>query len=680
MATEAPIEFPIFARVRLAGDELVKQYRRTTAVVKQTTARASKEVTKIWDKGSKEVGRQMVQTTASAVKAAVEKARKAAEKAEARAAQAAEKARKKAVEEAEKAAADADKAVKKLGDSLLSRADSVFRGVFGFMKTSALAGAASVTALGASVISLNNDLNDTRRFAESISISPVFLSGLRQIAKSKGIEDLQGVNEAFEELLLRVEELKAAKPSGELFSSLEDIGAKDFIKELQAAKGPTEAIKLALAAIATETEAGKRIKLADALFGGSNASLAIRRIAETREGLDALLKDIPKFSRATEEQFQQVKRLDTAKASFNTTLAKLSTRLRLQLIPVATTVAEKMDAWIQRNEDLIAQKLDSVVKDIGGAVQFLLSLDWAGFFSKVWKAAKLVADTIGVLIGFAPTFFAAWATIKLFRISRGFNEISASIADTTTGMGKLAHKGTKGLGRLSGALAKGGVLATTFMASFEAGRVIGELTGIHDALRDVSEQTKELERFRKATQGGTRAQREAGKAEFFADSAKRAQEELPKFIEVLTRISKAGALGNLEKVSALAATGLSPERFEELQEKFTNRTGKGKGATTSDIIKEVEENIKFQKTFEAQKTKEAEDIRKAEEFRVQNPETVSRLSLAQGEELNRIMVILTEQLGKNAAELAKQNARPDRGTIDIKVQAAFGTDVDVGER
>jgi hypothetical protein len=155
---------------------------------------------------------------------------------------------------------------------------------------------------------------------------------------------------------------------------------------------------------------------------------------------------------------------------------------------------------------------------------------------------------------------------------------------------------------------------------------------------------------------------------------------LPKFIEVLTRISKAGALGNLEKVSALAATGLSPERFEELQEKFTNRTGKGKGATTSDIIKEVEENIKFQKTFEAQKTKEAEDIRKAEEFRVQNPETVSRLSLAQGEELNRIMVILTEQLGKNAAELAKQNARPDRGTIDIKVQAAFGTDVDVGER
>ena len=77
------------------------------------------------------------------------------------------------------------------------------------MRTSALAGVAGVTALGASVISLNNDLNDTRRFAESIGISPVFLSGLREIAKAKGIADLDGVNEAFVAASTRAESSEA---------------------------------------------------------------------------------------------------------------------------------------------------------------------------------------------------------------------------------------------------------------------------------------------------------------------------------------------------------------------------------------------------------------------------------------------------------------------------------------
>jgi hypothetical protein len=331
------------------------------------------------------------------------------------------------------------------------------------------AAAAGAIALGSGLNEVADGLARVGRAGKEQQIDPQFLAALQQKAAQKGIEDTDEVLRATEEFLLRLQELRAKDPSGELFSGLTDIGRKDLVKEFKKAKDPLDALMLAMSTIALEKDAAKRVKLADAIFGGSDAGLDLRRVFEDAAALEDLVANQRELAGATKEQFEAAVRLSDAKSALRAQLRSLTVQMAASLVPAFEQGAQRMTGWVAANRELLQQKLGEFVAWVSQGIEALLALDWQSWLqgavewlssaasstgeflsavvrfgtaavkwgSKVMEVARSLGLDAEGLIRIGTAFFAMWAATKLVRMGKAVMEVASAIKAAGGAMGVM---------------------------------------------------------------------------------------------------------------------------------------------------------------------------------------------------------------------------------------------------
>ncbi len=356
--------------------------------------------------------------------------------------------------------------------------------------------------------SMSNSMARTATFAKELKLDPTLFAALEAEGARNGIENIEDIARSVEEMYLRVSELQDG--TGSLKGFLDGIGAKGLIKQFEQAKDGTESLKIALAALATETDERNRVALADALFGGNDAALDLRRIFQSTEALKEFLSRTEEISGATKEQYKDVAALAQARADLNAKIGARSRELTGRLAPAVTKAVKASEAWLDKNDELIDQKLDEFVEWVTEKFDELLKLDlgkwftdaveggteatkmlhtlgrgvidggrvildWGGRVSSIAKKLGLDANTLVTVAG---AFFAAWGVGKIVALSHGILTLGKNAFTAVTNLKKVAATAGSASKALTTALSFTGAVGAAFTLASWLGDVIKKLTGI----------------------------------------------------------------------------------------------------------------------------------------------------------------------------------------------------------
>jgi hypothetical protein len=357
-----------------------------------------------------------------------------------------------------------------------------------FVKLGALGGgAAAGFGLFKAAEGLNEvakEMSRVERMARATNLDPQFLAGIENALSAQGVENIDEVGRAIEEFQLRLTELQQKDPTGELYSNLKDVGAKDVIKQFKQTTDATEALKLALTLIATEKDQAKKIRLADSIFGGSDQALDLRRIAGTREELGKFFGNVEELAGATDEQFVAATRLADAQAKLSARWTAAKQTIAGGLAPVIAEQIDKLNAWAVANKDVINSRLEAFVRMLADAIQRLISLPWSQYIEQARVAFDVLVAGVQTAIRDAKIFFAIFGAAKLVQWSRALGTAMGKAASDIVMFGQRmtsatgrAHNATK---LLSAALRFAGPIAAAISLADVLGSVITKLTGIED--------------------------------------------------------------------------------------------------------------------------------------------------------------------------------------------------------
>lgn len=441
-----------------------------------------------------------------------------------------------------KAAVSAFGRVQDAGERAAKRIGKELKKAFS-LKRAAIAGGIVTGAAAVGLKKASDSFNEiaesmarTARFAEEFKLDPTLFAALEAASAKAGIENIDDIARSVEELFLRTAELRAG--TGTLKGFLDDIKAKGLKKQFAEATSGTEALKLALAALATETNEQNRVALADALFGGSDSALDMRRLFKTTDELKAFLGRTGELSGATKEQFEATKRLADARAELGATFGAMGRELAGKLAPAVTRVVKTIEAWVWQNEELLDQKLGALIAWVTEQLDDLTTTNLGEWFTQAVKDASKAATTIrrfgsgalevgrtlvdwggrvasmakslGIdgqnLVTLASAFFAAWAVAKVVALGGAMVKLGKSALTVVTNMMAVAKKAGPAAKALTGALSLAGPIGAALTLASLLGTVIEQLTGIedfaernveHDIGGQAAKQKAEIERLRK---------------------------------------------------------------------------------------------------------------------------------------------------------------------------------------
>lgn len=373
--------------------------------------------------------------------------------------------------------------------------DNILGGLKSVATTVTGAAAAGLGAAAYGLEQVSESMAKTAEAAEAQGVDATLLGALRSEGARKGIENLDEINRATEEFFLRLTELRQKAPTGELYSNLKDVGATALIKQFRAAKDETEALKLALLALATETDERNRIRLADSIFGGSDQALDLRRIATSKQAVRELFEQQAELAGATEEQFEAAKQYQQAQRELGQTFGRVARTLAGSLAPALTEAVKKIQSWIDANRALIDQKIAEFVELVQRAIARLMEVDWAAWFAKAYEIGVAVTEVLGQLgravvrvgeflgelgVGVdelvlaAEAFFAMWAVGKVAGVVGSIQKITGAVGGLAGRFGAVS----------ASAAGMAGAVAATALASWEIGTALDQALGLSDKLSD----------------------------------------------------------------------------------------------------------------------------------------------------------------------------------------------------
>ena len=403
-----------------------------------------------------------------------------------------------------------DRAARRFGKSLKKRLGKALRETFTLgklAKTGAVLGGTAAAGVGVMAHQLNelaNGLANVARAAEAQDLDATFLAALVNQAEAQGVENaFDGISRASEEFLLRLTELQQKDPTGELFSNLKDIGAKGLIDQFKNTTNATDALRLALSAIAVEKDQAKKIRLADSIFGGSDQALDLRRLASDAGALQQLFANQERLAGATEKQFHAAKQLDDKKKQLRATVRNLATQLSAGLVPAFDDLATQAQGWVTANRELIDQKIGALIAFLSDKLQALLRQPWGEWLERAAKAARETLSAIQTLgrvlvlvaenattVGAA--LFAVWSVAKLAALARGIASLGKAAAGVVPKLAELGSsavnlgsKGTAQLGKFSAgvkALTSASMLAAVGGLAYQLGKALDDALGLSDAI------------------------------------------------------------------------------------------------------------------------------------------------------------------------------------------------------
>ena len=159
-----------------------------------------------------------------------------------------------------------------------------------------------------------------------------------------------------------------------------------------------------------KTESGGSAEKMAELFGRQEALIGVSALAANNfENLKDKTKAMGDAAGSTEEAFARWKgTLSAIWETFKNTVGKQAIMLGEQLAPTIKKVLEHLGAWLERNRDIINQKIEDFIKRVSDALREMnwesITKNIAEFSSKIWSAVEAMDKLIKKLGGFREFF------------------------------------------------------------------------------------------------------------------------------------------------------------------------------------------------------------------------------------------------------------------------------------
>jgi hypothetical protein len=260
----------------------------------------------------------------------------------------------------------------------------------------AAAGAATWAAYKA-IKSYSDEADSLSEASKKIGISADELQTLAFAAKRSGIE-MDGLQSMLGTFSANLGKLSAGK--GKLAAFIKTISPA-FLKQLQGAGSPAEAIDLMFGAIERAETPAKKAALAVAAFGGEGEKL-LDLLANGRDGLNATRREFYLFGRAiTSVEAGAAENFNDAVDNVWTSLEGVRNEIGANLVPVLTPLANELARAISGERAQLAQRIATAAGDMA---VWLQEVDWsavgqgmADFGSAAWNVADALAEVVGNL-------------------------------------------------------------------------------------------------------------------------------------------------------------------------------------------------------------------------------------------------------------------------------------------
>lgn len=366
--------------------------------------------------------------------------------------------------------------------------------------------ASSVRTLGSGIAKTTQflgNLNQARLLiASAVGSAAGFIQGIADTGDELGafsdktglsVESIQAWRYAAEQSDVSTEQFNASierfavglaaarQGTGPLAAGLKKL-SQPLLDQLNKTTDTEEALGLYIAAMEELPDASDKALAAGLAFGKGNKDMALLAV-QGSEALKKLREQKLKDGVMSTKQAEEAGKLDEQLKSLKSKYDGIKVAIGGKLIPVLTPLLEKLSAWIERNRELIGQKIAGA---IGAIAEAIAAVDWGAVWAgveKVWGAFKTVAGWIAdatkavggftnavLLLGSASVLRSVWALGAALATAAGARTAAAAAAGIGTAATAAGGVGTAataagGIGAAAGgAMAVGGVAVAGLIA------------------------------------------------------------------------------------------------------------------------------------------------------------------------------------------------------------------------
>ena len=263
-----------------------------------------------------------------------------------------------------------------------------------------IAAYASVAALGRAT---GNFIDDTVDIADGLGMTASNLLGLQYAASMSGIE-ADKLNEKIGKMTLSLESAKDG--TGPTADALKELGLT--FEELSIL---TPEVQVQALAEAFKNYNGNvpKVSLANAFFG-KNSARFVNLLNQGRDGIRGMMKDSREAGNTiTKDQEKLAQSYDVAVSRFGISFRSMWLEIGTKVLPVITTVLDKLTAWFQDPETkkgfkAFGDALVPVFKTLSDNLPIILTVmeKWLWVVTKVLEGFEAIARlsrTVGEAIG-----------------------------------------------------------------------------------------------------------------------------------------------------------------------------------------------------------------------------------------------------------------------------------------
>jgi len=248
--------------------------------------------------------------------------------------------------------------------------------------------AGAVSSAGDFIQGLADTGDELGAFADKTGLSVEAIQAWRYAAEQSDVET-EMFNASIERFAVGLAAAKAG--TGPLAAGLKKLSPA-LLEQLKKTSDTEEALGLYVAAMEQLPDASNRAMVAGIAFGKGNKDMALLAVQGT-EALKKLREQKLKDGVVSTEQAKKAGEVDGQLKRLKSQYDGIKATIGGSLLPVMAPLLEKLSGWIERNKELIGQKIEGAIKAMGDAI---VSVDW----ESVWGGIKAVWEWLGKVKSF----------------------------------------------------------------------------------------------------------------------------------------------------------------------------------------------------------------------------------------------------------------------------------------